>query len=353
MRKELIRQSVRRAAGMALLLVLVGGLLLAFSGKSLWQLVRGPRQLFVVTEEGSPEGEYVTAELPYIYGLFAEETTEENGTVRSSHQMYVVDANQAQYMALQLDPDRYAEADALYEQTWAYMASGSEADRPVPMRVTGRLARMQDADLVQYYEDMFGGDVSADAVSYWILEDGLLEAGQPGMVVFLAAAGAILVLWGIVLVIRAASGATLRELDRFCAENSGLQKEELENLWQQGLAENGLWINRLAVLFFQNSRLRVLPAERLVWAYQQITTHRYAGIIPMGKSYALVLRDDKGKKYTVTQRKQANALGALEYIRQTLPGAVVGYDASMEPLYAADPAGFAAKLRAGGSQPAE
>ncbi len=354
MRKELIRQSVRRAAGMALLLVLVGGLLLAFSGKSLWQLVRGPRQLFVVTEEaGSPEGEYVTAELPYIYGLFAEETTEENGTVRSTHQMYVVDANQMQYMALQLDPDRYAEADALYEQTWAYMESGSEADRPVPMQVTGRLTKMEDADLVAYYEDMFGGDVSDDAVSYWILEDGLLEAGQPGMVVFLAVAGAVLVLWGAVLVIRAASGATLRELDRFCTENGGLQKEELESQWQQGLAQKGLWINRLAVLFFQNSRLRILPAGRLVWAYQQITTHRYAGFIPMGKSYALVLRDDKGKKYIVAQRRQANTLEALDYIQQTLPGAVVGYDASMEPLYAADPAGFAAKLRAGASQPAE
>ena len=351
MRKELIGQSVRRAAGMALLLWLLGGLLLAFSGKSLWQLVRGPRYLFEVTEQGGDlEGEYVTAALPYIYGLFAEETTEENGAVRSTHQMYVVDANQTQYMALQLDPDRYQEAERLYEETWTYIESGSEADLPVPMQVTGRLTLMEDPDLVAYYEDMFGGEVSADEVSYWMLEDGLLEAGQPGMVIFLAAAGAVLVLWGAVLVIRAASGATLRELDRFCTERGELRQEELEAQWQQGLAQKGLWINQLAVLFFQNSKLRVLPAGDLVWAYQQITTHRYAGFIPVGKSYALVLRDDKGKKHIVTQRKQAKVLEALDYIRQTLPGVVVGYDASMERLYAADPAGFAAKLGVGEGQ---
>ena len=209
---------------------------------------------------------------------------------------------------------------------------------------------MEDPDLVAYYEDMFGGEVSADEVSYWMLEDGLLEAGQPGMVIFLAAAGAVLVLWGAVLVIRAASGATLRELDRFCTEKGELRQEEMEAQWQQGLAQKGLWINQLAVLFFQNSKLRVLPAGDLVWAYQQITTHRYAGFIPVGKSYALVLRDDKGKKHIVTQRKQAKVLEALDYIRQTLPGVVVGYDASMERLYAADPAGFAAKLGVGEGQ---
>ena len=94
--------------------------------------------------------------------------------------MYVVDANQTQYMALQLDPDRYQEAERLYEETWTYIESGSEADLPVPMQVTGRLTLMEDPDLVAYYEDMFGGEVSADEVSYWMLEDGLLEAGQPG-----------------------------------------------------------------------------------------------------------------------------------------------------------------------------
>ena len=48
--------------------------------------------------------------------------------------------------------------------------------------------------------------------------------------------------------------------------------------------------------------------------------------------------------------KQAKVLEALDYIRQTLPGVVVGYDASMERLYAADPAGFAAKLGVGEGQ---
>ena len=149
--------------------------------ESLWQLVRGPRYLFEVTEQGGDlEGEYVTAALPYIYGLFAEETTEENGAVRSTHQMYVVDANQTQYMALQLDPDRYQEAERLYEETWTYIESGSEADLPVPLQVTGRLSLMEDPDLVAYYEDMFGGEVSADEVSYWMLEDGLLEGMRRG-----------------------------------------------------------------------------------------------------------------------------------------------------------------------------
>lgn len=54
--------------------------------------------------------------------------------MRSTHQMYVVDANQTQYMALQLDPDRYQEAERLYEETWTYIESGSEADLPVPCR---------------------------------------------------------------------------------------------------------------------------------------------------------------------------------------------------------------------------
>lgn len=355
MLKELKKRSVKKTLPLTLLFLAAALLVAAILGSSMLKVLAGPTDLYdLLAEGGEPEGAYVSAELGFNYGSFAEETTTKDGKETSTHQMYVVDLDDTRYMALQLRPGRYAEAEALGAATDEYLAAYYDetvADEdlpylPEPLLVKGELVALTEPDLVSYYEDMFGEGVPAECIGYYMLTDGELDGNTIGFVRGMFFVLLALVAVAIVPLVMAMNGSKLKELKKYVAANGGeLTADQLEQKFESAFNVGDFWLCGDLLVFMSGAKVKLLPLANLVWCYLATTTHRTNGI-KTGTTYALTLRDDAGKMYSVGMKKEDMVKQALQALSDAQDHAIVGYQAAFEKLYKKNPADFAAAVRA-------
>ncbi len=332
--KKLKSKSMRKSIGWAIWPLLFS--LIFFSVANVGLLFQKPQYLFDVPES-ELEGAYVTVDVPFIYGSYAYEEEYENdrptGKITSTE--YVIDANNVSYCGLYLSGSLIEKGDALMEESYAYMDGETDTITGY-FTVTGIMKHMP-ADSLNFYHEYVEYDAMSAQEQALFLP--LYLDTEGGCDVVLAVGGVICLALAIFLVAYAGSGKYQKQLVQKANElspgNPEYVYDRIAQLCQDVPAVKGLRIGSGLVYLEQGARQFLYGAQDVCWAYKQTTRHRLYGIIPMGKSYALVLRTASGAMHSIPNR-EAKVTEQLENIMMALPYCVVGYSKELETLYHKD-----------------
>lgn len=138
--------------------------------------------------------------------------------------------------------------------------------------------------------------------------------------------GAAIVLW---IRVPMNNGNIHKSLSRF-------NPEELERLDRDILSApnlDGLGVTQDAV-FYTKGRLFIYPLREALWIYRQEITTTVGGFIPAGKNAYTVICGRDGKRWSLSAKLKADAVGYLQsQVGQYRRGVFFGYSADTDKMY--------------------
>lgn len=126
-----------------------------------------------------------------------------------------------------------------------------------------------------------------------------------------------------------------KKLESLFGSNTDLADELLRQLLDTPVV-NHTYIHDGYILVAQGCNQLLLDSDDLVWAYKQTVRQKLYGIIPLGKTYRLVLKRSDGKEHMVVM-KESQVKEMLDKIVHQFPTCAIGYTDKMLELYKQDP----------------
>lgn len=289
------------------------------------------------------EGSYVTAEVEYIYGCYAytEVTRDGRPTGEITEREYLIDANEEDFMALILSGKDMEKAEKLLEQSDQFFY-GEIDEITASFQVTGFVRKLPSDSIRLLHEAVdYNTLPPAEQEIYLPLA---LESEEFQLEVVPLVFGALFLGAAIFLTVLKLSGHYQKQLRRKLEEMFGGNPERSNDFMRYMLESvpktHGLRIVQGYVLARSGGFDILLDSKDLVWAYRQVTRHRLYGIIPLGKSYAVMLRTADGKRHSIPMSQKATDQ-VLSLLGQCFPQTVIGYSSELERLYLSDRAAMA------------
>lgn len=329
--KKLKRETIARLLVPVLLLVFFGMVFAA--GSNAFTKTPEPRDLYEVPRD-QLEGEYVTAEIYWIYGCYAysEKYVDNKATGEIVQREYIIDANIDDYCALILKGDEMEKAEALMAECAAYL-SGQTDNITKSFTVTGKMKRLP-SDSLSLYHEMMGYDSLSAADKATVLPL-YLSPADTSVSVWMLVLGIALLGVAVVLVVMALQGRFQKQIAeklKSSANSSEVIYQLLEHMRADIPAVGGLRIDGGCILLRSGFSHYLYDGSDLVWAYKQVTQHKLYGIIPTGKSFGLTLKLADGSEKIVAM-KEAQVKEQLEKIVVQFPNCAVGYSDELMALY--------------------
>lgn len=333
--KKLKRQSILSLLFLIILMVVIG--IFGILASNLFASEPEARNLYDVPRD-ELEGSYVTVEVEWIYGCYAyTETYEDNKpTGIITQQEYLIDANVDDYMCLILKGDMMEQADALLEECDAYYY-GETDEITKTFTVTGEVKRLPSDSLELYHE--FMGYDSLSAADQAIILPLYLSPANYDLEIVPLIFGLVFLAIAVYFLIAALSGTYQKQvkqkLEHLFGDNTERADEFLRHLMETPAVAK-MHIDGGYILLSQGYTQMLLDSEDLVWTYMQTVRQKLYGIIPLGKTFRLVLKQANGKELFVVM-KEAQVKEQLAKIAQQFPTCAIGYSDQLVALYRKDP----------------
>ncbi|NCB99326.1 MAG: hypothetical protein EOM34_01445 [Clostridia bacterium] len=291
------------------------------------------------------EGAYVEDDIYYFYTPYLEEEQYKNNrpTGRITGTQYIVDFDDIYYMGLFVHSTDMDEAEAMLEASTAYYYGEIAAEDLPIMHVKGTMTAMSSEELGYYMDSATESPETKDVMLPYYLDVNRIGGSTASALWILSAISLVLILIAIFLFIKAITGGYQKKLKAKLETLGGLEVagERLDRFYDATEPVSGVRMNQDFVLFDKGAEPVLLQPQELIWAYQSTIQHRIYGIIPSGKSHAVVFRTIDGKMYTLNMKEDA-AQTLLEALHQRMPGLIIGYTPELQQLYKENRNAFAA-----------
>ncbi len=330
--ESLKKKSLKSSLVLTIILGIAGISLAACFAVGTWYVVTGYVS-FVELSPNQISNQWVALELRENWGSFAEvQETDSNTHISKTIKLYYVmmtgkdTSIDFRYMAVNVPAE--------YAKRMNQMANHGGGD---PIFLSGRIRKM-DSDVYQYFKEyMMENGLSEEefeelTLPYYIM---VFPDEQMENVCTVAAflAGVLLIVVALVRLIRAASGSYLKKLreDISCI---GVSELSAESDWNSAseICRN-VKAGRLFTYYMEGSKPRAIPNSRILWAYQNTTTHRTNGI-KTGTTYSVMIWVE-GRKNAVNigMPNEAAAQAMLHRFGAQFPWIVLGYSDELRKMY--------------------
>lgn len=336
--EELKKKSFRSSLILTIILACIGLALAIHFALGAWYVTTGYVPFVDLTPE-EISNQWVAVDLEDNYGSFADTTEKRDNRPATVINIYYVIATGDYY-----DLDyRYMAVNvpASYEKRMDKMANGENSG---PIFLSGRILKMDDK-VYRYFKDYFleagftEEEFEAQTIPYYLKVYANETSENIGtMVAFLA--GVVLIFIAILRIIMAASGGYMKRLKEDIA-SIGVSETTAESDWNSAtqIAKN-IRLGRLFTFYMEGSKPRAIPNTKIIWAYQNTTTHRTNGI-KTGTTYSVMLWVDGRKNaFNLSVPNEATAQEMLKRYGATLPWVVVGYSEDLRKMYHSNRAQF-------------
>lgn len=296
---------------------------------------------FTQLESGQIKSQLVDFNLAECYGcyLIAGEENTKTHQQKVTHLYYVImtgDENSAvedwRYMSIKVPAKYESRMDAISEAT----ANGTAVE---PLLLSGKIEKLSAED-ESYFKSYFreagftDEEIAAETIPYNIVVFAS-KASMSGVYIFLFAAGAILLIFGIFRIAKVAGGSSLKKLRKDIA-NAGYSESMIDSDFRSAKSfdkKGTLKIGRLMTYYISGSDARAIPNNKMMWAYQNTITHRTNGV-KTGTTYNVMIYDEVTPKgHTFAVANESIAQDMLTLINTMLPWVVVGYSDELKKLY--------------------
>lgn len=350
--EDLKKRSMKRRMFPSIVLLLIGVVLGVFLFPSVIEVIEGKAAFETLEPDEIKDKMLVEVSLDTNFGCYIEEYEENTQThrTRTTDLYYIIwtgddDAVDYRYMGIRVPVEEEDKMEEMAEATFNNMRSD-------PVRFTGEIQEMSD-EAYGYFKDYFisSGLTEEEFEEYtlpYFINTRAMQTDTVVVICVFAAAALVLIVLGICMIISAAKGGRLKALKKELADAGfGDADADLEYQGAKILHKgDNIRIGRRLTFFMSGSKPHAIVNDEIVWAYQKTTTHRTNGI-KTGTTYSVVLNVIDKKKYETQHtfvKKQFElpaagengALEILEYINQTMPWVLIGYDNDLSKLYNKD-----------------
>lgn len=328
-------KSLKSSLLLIIILVAIGGFMLAQTMPSLFMMMQGPTALDSVDFDGDIEGLYVSGTLSGIYDWYCEES---EGTKTVARE-YIIDAGDYYYMGMRVMKSDMEESENLLNASYDYLDGKDDgtALTKAQYEVTGTITRMPN-DSYELYQEYLDWD-NLDAETRQIFLPYYLNVNKAGSTdtggaVILLIMGLIFVGLGLLFVIWSLTGKYQKKIKQYIANSSNPEgaREKVEYFLENTPEVKGLRYNRDFICGQDNSNTAFGETSKLVWVYQLTTTHK-RNFITVGKSYSLMLGFTDGSRQSVSMKNEAITQEHIQTLSDLCPQAIFGYSEELNKLF--------------------
>ena len=288
----------------------------------------------------------VEASINANFGAYMEEYSKNTKTnvTRTTDIYYVIwtgddDSEDYKYMGIKVPASYGGQMDRMAEATYNYEMSDT-------IHFTGAVNKMSSEEY-QYFREYFqesdwtDEEIDEYTLPYYI-SVGALTGGAATSAYVIFGIGIALIVFGVIILLYALSGGDVKAFQKEAA-TLGMSEMELEAEYAGArvmIQKDNLRIGRRLIFYMTGRRTRVIVNDKIVWAYQQSTTHRTNGI-KTGTTYEILvylLNEKKARRINVPGEEKAGEV--LQYMYENIPTAVVGYTDELLSLFNKDYQGF-------------
>ena len=330
---SLKKKSLKSSLAFTIILAAIGIGVAAWFAVGTWYVVTGYVS-FVELEPDEISNQWVALNLRENWGSFAE-TTETNSSTHMSKTInvyYVIlsgddYSTDFKYMAVNVPAD--------YERRMEQMADNSSYSDPIFL--SGRIRKMDDEIYRYFKEYMLDGGLTEEQFEQFTLPyyikvypDEQLE-NVCTVAAFLF--GVLLIVLAVIRLVKAASGSYLKKLKADIA-SIGVSELSAESDWNTAAeVSKGVKVGRLFTYYMEGSKPRAIPNTKILWCYQNTTTHRTNGI-KTGTTYSVMIWVDGWKNASnIGMPNEATAQAMLQRYGTQFPWIVVGYSDELRKMY--------------------
>lgn len=343
---ELKKKSIMRAIPLVLLFVIAGGVLFAAEFSNIRSLLRGHVKFETLLPDEINGDLIVEASINANFGAYMEEYSKNTKTnvTRTTDIYYVIwtgddDSEDYKYMGIKVPASYGGQMDRMAEATYNYEMSDT-------IHFTGAVNKMSSEEY-QYFREYFqesdwtDEEIDEYTLPYYI-SVGALTGGAATSAYVIFGIGIALIVFGVIILLYALSGGDVKAFQKEAA-TLGMSEMELEAEYAGArvmIPKDNLRIGRRLIFYMTGRRTRVIVNDKIVWAYQQSTTHRTNGI-KTGTTYEILvylLNEKKARRINVPGEEKAGEV--LQYMYENIPTAVVGYTDELLSLFNKDYQGF-------------
>ncbi len=343
---ELKKKSIMRAIPLVLLFVIAGGVLFAAEFSNIRSLLRGHVKFETLLPDEINGDLIVEASINANFGAYMEEYSKNTKTnvTRTTDIYYVIwtgddDSEDYKYMGIKVPASYGGQMDRMAEATYNYEMSDT-------IHFTGAVNKMSSEEY-QYFREYFqesdwtDEEIDEYTLPYYI-SVGALTGGAATSAYVIFGIGIALIVFGVIILLYALSGGDVKAFQKEAA-TLGMSEMELEAEYAGArvmIQKDNLRIGRRLIFYMTGRRTRVIVNDKIVWAYQQSTTHRTNGI-KTGTTYEILvylLNEKKAHRINVPGEEKAGEV--LQYMYENIPTAVVGYTDELLSLFNKDYQGF-------------
>lgn len=347
--EELKKKCFKKSLPLSIILIIAGLVLTIWNASSAFYALAGLAKF----EDLKPEkigGQLVEADINIVWDCYLKEGTKNTSTNRTTYNYYwyiIATGDEYEldyrYMAIKVPTADRKKMDAIMDYYYDYGIPSSDS-----LEVAGKIKKLS-GKYYNYFHDFFIEDCEFTeeqfkerAIPYYIDVNKSMDTLKYGYV-FLVVGGLALVLWGILRIVKGAKGSFL---DRFIHDyqSVGLTDSAIESDLTSATSytkQGDIKIGRLCTYYGLNgSEPRAIPNGKIMWAYQNTTTHRTNGI-KTGVTYSVMIFADGYKNsFNIGVPNEATAQDILKKMNEIFPWVVVGYSEDLRKMFNKDRAQF-------------
>lgn len=248
--------------------------------------------------------------------------------------------DECQYMSIKVP--------AKYKQQMEDIRNGTRQKFADPLYFVGHIRELGSTEYSSFKRAWkYAGEtdewIEENTIPYYIEVTGtsVFTGSDVTYIIMLAGAG-LLVLWGVVRIIKATGGGYIKAFTRDIQSAGYTETTAFSDLNRAfSFSGDNIKVGRLLFFYGMNDTVpRAIPVSKILWAYQNTTTHRTNGI-RSGTTYSLMIFVDGNKAAsTISVPSEAVAQGVLQQMNIMYPWVVIGYSDEIKKLFNKDRAQF-------------
>lgn len=341
MLEKLKKKSIQKSWFGLLVLLAIGIVLIWLEFSNIVSLMRGHIQFETLEPDEINGSLVVDASIDTNFGAYLEEYEKNTKTnyTRTTNLYYVIwtgdeYAEDFKYMGIKVPASEESTMEAIAEATYY-------EEYIDPVTYSGAINKMTDEEY-KYFKEYFmdSGWTEEEVEEYtlpYYISVGALTGGSAVAAYVIMAIGIVLVIIAIWRFIFVLSGGCLKTI-RKEMEEIGVSEHELEYEYESAKLinkGNDFRVGKRVTFFMLGSKAHVVSNAKIVWAYQKNTTHRTNGI-KTGTTYEIVFKNYERKNFQISIPNEQTGQELLQYLNDTMPWIVIGYDNDLNNLYQKD-----------------
>ena len=348
MLEELKRKSFKNSLALNIILIIAGLALAIWQAPNIISALGGYVQ-FEKLEVNEIKDQLVKIDLDTVFTYYLEEYSENTKThQRTTTSLYYItwtgddNATDYRYITIKVPAKYQNRMDEIAENTYNGIYSS-------PLTLTGKIKKLSSEDY-GYFEEYF---VSSDGVGWtqeefedytspYYIDVFVNPVSQNVIYLVFFCGGVVLLICGILRMIKAATGGYLMSFQKSCQE-AGYSEASVDSDMNSAvsyLKKNTLKLGRLCIYDLQGTVPKAIPVTKILWAYQNTTTHRTSGI-KTGVTYSIyIYSEGHSKVHIISVPDEATAQDILHNMDSMYPWVVVGYTEDLKKMYFKDRSQF-------------